>query len=78
LITPFYFSPYLVIQRHGVAKVFIGVRNPAADEADEAGVFGQLLDFVHFFQAGKHAQVAGVLAAADPFRHFFLLTGPFA
>jgi hypothetical protein len=63
----------LFIQRHGIAQIFPGIRNPAAHEADKLRMFRQLFDFIESFRAGKYAQMATVFAAANFFRHAFSL-----
>jgi len=64
---------FLFIQRHGVAQIFPGIRNPPAHEADKLRMFRQVFDFIESFRAGEYAQMTTVFAAANFFYHTFSL-----
>ncbi|MGD9873645.1 MAG: hypothetical protein AB7T27_05170 [Kiritimatiellia bacterium] len=63
-----------LFQRHGIAQIAGFVGNPAAVEADEGRLFGDLHDLIKFVLTGQQADVAFVITFAHQFMiaHFCL------
>lgn len=57
-------SADLILQRHRVAKVFIGVGDAAAIETDELRIFDELFYFIHFLITYENAEMSFVIAFA--------------
>jgi hypothetical protein len=51
-------------ERHGIAKIGVAIRHPAAIEADEAWVAGDVFDVFEQAVTGQDAQVPLVFAFA--------------
>jgi hypothetical protein len=58
---------YTQSERHGIAEIGVAIRHPAAIEADELGVAGDVFDFFKQVVAGQYAQVPLVFALAFVF-----------
>jgi hypothetical protein len=62
----------LLIQRHGVAQVFLCVGNPAAVKAQKLLALRQALNFIKLFSARQHARMPRVLGLVFTDMLFFV------
>jgi hypothetical protein len=63
----------LIVQGHRITDISLAIRHPAAVEADEFGVPGQLLDFLEHLLARQEAEMSRVIPFASIFLHYRLL-----
>jgi hypothetical protein len=63
----------VLIERHGITEVFVGIGDPAAVEANELGFFCKFFYFLEHVLGRQDAQMACVVSAANILFHVALL-----
>jgi hypothetical protein len=59
----------VLIERHGVAEVLVGIGDPAAVEANELGVFCKFFYFLEHVLGRQDAKMARVVSGANILFH---------